>query len=261
MNNYIFYFSGTGNSLYTAKLISAKDKNTELVSITRHIKNGYEIEKADTIGFVIPVYVFGAPIIVEEFIKKLKVNEYNYLYILFVHGGGPYSAVFNFKKKLSKAGFRVDAGYEVVSPENYIVGNNPPDIKKSIELLETTKEELQKVIEDVKTKKKIFPNIVFWKKILGMLLQPFFKSIASKASKKFSVSSNCNGCEICVKLCPREIISLNTDRQPEWKGNNCEMCYACINICPQKAIEIEKKTQGKNRYKNPEITVSELIVR
>ena len=55
MKNYIFYFSGTGNSLYTAKLVSSKLENTELINIAKQIDTGYEVEKADTIGFVIPV--------------------------------------------------------------------------------------------------------------------------------------------------------------------------------------------------------------
>ena len=160
MNNYIFYFSGTGNSLSIAKQICARTQNTELISITNQIESGYEIEDADTIGFVLPVYLFGAPLIAEEFIKKLKIKRHKYLYVLFVHGGAPYSAVNNFKSKLNDAGLKVDAGFEIVSPDNYIAGNNPPNIEEARDILSKSKEELNKVIEEMKNTEDLSPTIV-----------------------------------------------------------------------------------------------------
>lgn len=261
MKNAIFYFSGTGNSLYTAKQVCSKLDDCELINIAKQIQNGYEIDEVDSIGFIIPVYVFGAPLIVEEFIEKIKITKYRYLYILFVHGGAPYSAVFSLKKKLTLAGYRVDAGYELLSADNYIEGNNPPDNEKSIELVKLLNEEVDRIIDKIKNKIKGFPRTAIWKKLFGSLVQPSFNKIASKASKKFRVTDKCNGCSTCVKLCPREIILLNDKKKPEWIGNNCEMCFACINLCPKMAIEIGKKTIGRNRYKNPEISIKELMIR
>ncbi|MBT3318959.1 MAG: 4Fe-4S binding protein [Clostridia bacterium] len=261
MNNYIFYFSGTGNSLSIAKQICARTQNTELISITNQIESGYEIEDADTIGFVLPVYLFGAPLIAEEFIKKLKIKRHKYLYVLFVHGGAPYSAVNNFKSKLNDAGLKVDAGFEIVSPDNYIAGNNPPNIEEARDILSKSKEELNKVIEEMKNRENSFPKISLRKNLFGTLMRPSFKGIASKAAQKFITTNDCNACGTCVKLCPRGIISINENNRPEWIGSNCEMCFSCINLCPKKAIEIGKKTEGRNRYKNPEVTITELTVR
>jgi ferredoxin len=261
VKNYIFYFSGTGNSLSTAKQVFTKIENTKLINIAEQTDSGYEIEDADTIGFVLPVYLFGAPLIAEEFIKKLKIKSHKYLYVLFVHGGAPYSAVNNFQKKLNEAGLKVDAGYEVVSPDNYIEGNNPPHINAVKEILVESKLEIETVVKEIINKKNTFPKISIWKKLFGSLIRLSFKGIASKAAQKFIVSDECNACGICVKLCPRKIISINDTSKPKWIGNNCEMCFSCINLCPNEAIEIGKKTEGRNRYKNPEITVQEMIVR
>ncbi|MDR1278869.1 MAG: 4Fe-4S ferredoxin, partial [Treponema sp.] len=58
MNNIIFCFSGTGNSLNAAKVISENIENCEIVPMN----NDFIITKEyDKIGFVFPCYWFGLP--------------------------------------------------------------------------------------------------------------------------------------------------------------------------------------------------------
>lgn len=99
MTNYIFYFTGTGNSLYVAKKIAKALDNTILVNIAQNIDKHFEIKTANRVGFVLPVYAFREPVIVEEFIKRLRIKNYNYLYIFLVHGGSPLSAFDSIQKK------------------------------------------------------------------------------------------------------------------------------------------------------------------
>jgi Fe-S-cluster-containing hydrogenase component 2 len=58
-------------------------------------------------------------------------------------------------------------------------------------------------------------------------------------------------------MCPRGNIKM-TDKGIEFTGN-CELCLGCVHSCPQKAINWNNKTQGKERYLNPNIKRSELI--
>ena len=66
----IFYFTGTGNSLYIARQLAGE--NAELLSIPQMVKRGkYEFE-ADEIGIVYPIYGHMPPYMVRQFIRKAK---------------------------------------------------------------------------------------------------------------------------------------------------------------------------------------------
>lgn len=69
----IFYFSGTGNSEWTAQKIAEKtsDKAYDIVKL----KELPEIDGEQQIGFVFPVYAWGAAEPMTEFAKKLKKTK------------------------------------------------------------------------------------------------------------------------------------------------------------------------------------------
>jgi len=81
----VFYFSGTGNSLYVAKRI-AKTNNEELVSIASLLTREkeiyeYQLKENEVIGFVYPIYAWSPPKQVLEFVEKLKLSNYKNNYI------------------------------------------------------------------------------------------------------------------------------------------------------------------------------------
>ena len=58
----------------------------------------------------------------------------------------------------------------------------------------------------------------------------------------------CKGCELCVSVCPKKIISLNTDKINK-KGYNpahianmdeCIGCANCAIMCPDSVITVER---------------------
>ena len=65
----IFYFSGTGNSAWAARQL-AKLTGDTAYDITS-LNERPDIDNAKQIGFVFPVYAWGAPEIMAEFAKKL----------------------------------------------------------------------------------------------------------------------------------------------------------------------------------------------
>ena len=64
----IFYFSGTGNSAWAARQLArlTDDEAYDIISL----KEQPNIDHAKQIGFVFPVYAWGAPEVVVEFAKK-----------------------------------------------------------------------------------------------------------------------------------------------------------------------------------------------
>ncbi|WP_088369304.1 flavodoxin domain-containing protein [endosymbiont 'TC1' of Trimyema compressum] len=73
MSKTIFYFSGTGNSLKTAKEIKTKIEANELISMSQGLEE-YNSCQSQVIGFVFPVYFGGIPNRVFQFINNLYVN-------------------------------------------------------------------------------------------------------------------------------------------------------------------------------------------
>ena len=62
----IFYFTGTGNSLYVAKQLDA-----ERISIPQALKQENMTFEAPAIGVVCPVYGHEMPGMVKEFLQRL----------------------------------------------------------------------------------------------------------------------------------------------------------------------------------------------
>ncbi|WP_274600542.1 EFR1 family ferrodoxin [Clostridium beijerinckii] len=75
--------------------------------------------------------------------------------------------------------------------------------------------------------------------------------------KDFWVDDNCNGCRLCEKICPVNNIQFNINK-PICK-HKCEQCAACIQYCPKEAIQWKTKTKKRRRYRNPNISINELI--
>jgi ferredoxin-like protein FixX len=50
------------------------------------------------------------------------------------------------------------------------------------------------------------------------------------------LKEKCNGCGVCVKVCPSGSWKIS-DNVAEWRGMNlCLECGACFNACPAEAI-------------------------
>jgi flavodoxin len=81
----LFYFTGTGNSLYVAKRIEASP-----ISIPQAVHDADKHYKDDAIGVVCPVYGHEMPQMVKDFLKNATFEtDYFYLVLTYghVHGG------------------------------------------------------------------------------------------------------------------------------------------------------------------------------
>ena len=76
----VFYFTGTGNSLYIAEKIEKKP-----ISIPQ-IMRGTEREfAADSIGIVCPIYGHEVPSMVREFMREVSFHT-DYFYMILTYG-------------------------------------------------------------------------------------------------------------------------------------------------------------------------------
>ena len=250
----IFYFSATGNGEYIANKIS-KVANDNTVSITQAILNRdftYEIAKDENIGFVIPVYFFGIPTVVLDFIEKVKLTAggNNYVYSVLNCGGSTANAGKMLEKALKKKNIAVDALFAVRMVDNYIPMFEIADEAKANEILSKAEPFIDKIIEQIANKDKGDFNSIKGPAYMTKVLYPLYKLNAK--TKKFYADNNCIACGKCAKECVCEAIEM-TNGKPQWVKKECTQCLHCIHSCPVKAIQFGKKSEAKNRYYNPNV--------
>ena len=82
-NNLIFYFSATGNSRHVAQCLQMANGGI-LVPMDTCLLEGqhkFSVDEGCSVGFVFPVYFWGLPTIVAEFIAALQLDgtpQYTY---------------------------------------------------------------------------------------------------------------------------------------------------------------------------------------
>jgi flavodoxin/NAD-dependent dihydropyrimidine dehydrogenase PreA subunit len=257
----IFYFSGTGNSLQAAKCIS-EHNNEKLISIAEAVHNNadcceYTLVDNEAIGFVYPIYAWGPPKIVIQFIEKLKLNNYrnNYVFSVATCGDNIGNAMKLLNTYLMKKSIKLDSGFSIRMPNNYVImGDVDSKEVENQKLLaaEKTLLHINKIIEE--KRKGIFEVVKgFMPGVLTSVINPLFNKKAIDPSK-FYAKDSCTSCGICEKICNCRNIKVSD--KPQW-GEHCTQCLGCLHLCPAKAIQYGKGTESKGRYKNPKVDIRE----
>jgi ferredoxin/flavodoxin len=251
MENIVFYFSGTGNSLKVAKDISKELKNCEIVSMAKPFNF---LKQYDSIGFVYPTYFWGLPKKVIEFIENIKLdnNKNAYYYSITTYGGSVGNAVYQlYELLLKRHGIKLNYGQKLQMFSNYVIMYDMNE--KVNEITKRSSEKLIPIIDLIKMKKNNRINNLTV--IFKFINNDFIKKV-SMMDKDFTINNNCTSCSVCEKVCPVKNIEMENNR-PQYK-HHCEQCLACIQFCPQKAINYKNVTQNRGRYTNPEINYKEL---
>lgn len=246
----ILYFSGTGNSRYTAQAM-ASITGDEIISINEMIKRGSKaVMKSEApFIFVVPTYAWRIPRVVEKFIREAEFSGSREVYFVLTCGSETNNAIHYTKRLCKDKGFKHLGLASIVMPENYITMYRAPEevVEKEI-IKQATPQilEIAKLIKDKKTlpEEKVTMGGRFSSGIVNTIFYPICVS-----AKGFYTTDACTGCGKCVKICPLNNIQLLSGK-PQW-GESCTQCMACICGCPGQAIEYDKKTQGKRRYYNP----------
>lgn len=260
----IFYFSGTGNSLQVAKNIG-KHNDEKLISIASEMNNKkddfkYTLKDNEVIGFVYPVYAWGPPKMVIDFIAKLKLDNYkdNYIFSVATCGENIGNTMKVLSTSLKKKNLKIDSGFSVSMPSNYIIMGDIDSKEKEEKKLLAAEETLKNINNVIKERKKDVFQIMKGPipGILTCVVNPLFNKGAMN-TKKFYANDKCTGCGICESVCNCK--SIKVQGKPKW-GKECTQCLACIHLCPVSAIQYGKGTESKGRYKNPNVTIDEMKV-
>lgn len=264
MKHYIYYFSGTGNSLYIAKELHRLLPDTKLIPVMNEmILDKIEIN-ADTVGFIFPVHAFTLPMPIKDFLKKSVFKSNPYIYAIATRGGSPCNVFKDMDALLKKQGRQLDSYFFINMPNNFTHIVKTPEEDEIIELNTLALDKIAAITEVVNNKSKLqdkSQNKSFFRK---QVLFPTLTKVMQKTGylhidKKFYADAECIGCGLCTKLCPVNRIELDGGR-PHWNGDSsCVFCLSCFNYCPAKAIQIKgSKSTTKGRYCHPIITANEI---
>ena len=261
----IFYFTGTGNSLYIARQLAGE--NAELLSIPQMVKRGkYEFE-ADEIGIVYPIYGHMPPYMVRQFIQKAKLKA-EYKFAVLTYGARKCDAVEIWDRISRKADNAFDYINTIIMVDNWLPNF---DMNEQLKIDKHIPENLQKITADINSRQHWHEPVTEEER---QQHQGFMQrsgldpevGFLMKSEKFFTVTDVCIDCGICTYVCPRGNYEL-TSRGVKTSGD-CEFCFACIQNCPQKAIQFIKQEDGsfpdgteKNpnaRYRNEHISLVDL---
>ena len=258
MKTALYYFSATGNSLVAARDIAREMGGADIVPMTKAL-SGASSDKYDCIGIVFPVYMFGLPLIVAEFVKKLQSKKDAYIFAVATYGGIPGRPISTIRSMLAKCGMKLAAGFGVLMPGNYTPLYEAIADEKQRAMFDAEKVKAKKIAAMVKDKRSgIFEEEkIVLGTIFHCLLYRGGSSMIRASAKDFWVTDKCTHCGTCEKVCPVANIKM-MDGKPVW-SNHCEHCMACLQWCPVAAIQYKDRTEGKKRYHHPDVKLADIM--
>ena len=128
MKTALYYFTGTGNSLEAATVLS-KQLDATMASMAAVKSPMPEFEK---IILVFPVYMYRPPILVADFMRKLTPGPT--VYLVAINGGDPGDVLPWSIKLLAENGVPAAGSFSVRLPDNYTPFGGPPSAEEQKEI-------------------------------------------------------------------------------------------------------------------------------
>ncbi len=259
MNTTLFYYTGTGNSLWVARSLAKSLGEAEVVSISGWLKDKQPIT-SKVVGVVFPVHMWGVPAPIIRFIRELKALSPDYLFAVAVDAGQVANTLIQLKGLCRQNGLKLSAGWEIQLPSNYIAWGGPGSKELQAEKIAAAEKKISGFISVIKKQEeRPVEKGPLWQRAVFTLVYKMGSTQVATMDRSFWVDEKCNHCGICYQGCPAENIILKKGK-PVWQ-HHCEQCLACIQWCPQKAIQYGKKTPGYERYHHPEVQLKDMVQR
>ena len=256
MKTAIYYYTGTGNSLWAARALAAELKEANLAGMRR---SAPEAADAETIGLVFPVHIWGLPRRVIDFVSRLPAGKSGYHFALAVNAGQVAGTLLQLKKLMKARGLTLNAGYDLVMPSNYIPWGGAEPVSAQETKFAAAAKKLKDIAAAIGARKNgpVEKGPLWQRLILSGIAYKFTYPRIPKLDKDFWADEKCNSCSVCASVCPSGNIILEKGR-PVWQGS-CEQCLACIQWCPAEAIQFGKKTASYARYRNPQVSLTDML--
>ena len=250
----VFYFTGSGNSLYVAKHLSEKP-----LSIPQVLQGDQFEFEADEIGFVFPDYQGKAPSIVQEFVQKVKLKA-DYMFTIITYGMDNCLVTELWEQYAAQYGIKFDYINVVLMQDVYLTMFDQ-DQQRTLAAEKDEEIHIIRRVEDINSQRKWIYEFTpeqhqRGEMLMNMVSRNPIYPITSQALLR--VDRNlCVGCGTCVDVCPKKCYSFGS--QGITNTGDCAYCLACANNCPQKAIKLVREPNPNARYRHPKITLQEIV--
>lgn len=253
----IYFYTGTGNSLWTARKIAEYMGQPDPVPMNRSRKDVLRCD-AECIGLVFPVHIWGLPAPVIEFIDRLNADPGQYIFAAAVNAGQVAATLVQLETLLRTKGLRLACGFSIDMPSNYIPWGGAIPEEKQKKKFGAALEKCKRIAAIARNKEKLPPEKgPAWQNMIFSLIYRKSLPKVTGMDKAFFSDEKCTACGVCAKLCPAQNI-LIIERKPVWQ-HRCEQCFACLQWCPEEAIQYGKNTKKRRRYHHPEIGLKDMF--
>lgn len=247
----VFYFTGTGNSLYIAKQIEENPFSIPQVMRKEHLEF-----TSESIGIVAPVYGHEVPAMVKEFLKT-TIFHTDYFYMVLTYGNRHGGAAELAKKLCEECGISVSYINVIMMVDNWLPGFDMNEQKKTDKKVE---ENMAEILADLAARKKRISEVTDSDRAAH---QQFLERMGQMPGDVWQhllrVTDACTGCGICEKVCPVAAVHVVEGKAVHIPGD-CQTCLACAHACPQKAVQLTiPEVNPDARYRNEHISLQEII--
>lgn len=244
----VFYFTATGNSLYVARALSQTP-----ISIPQALKEGNLEYEADEIGFVFPDYAAAAPMIVREFVEKVKLNA-PYIFSVITFGNFAANVADWWDDFCKQKGVKNSYINTLLMVDNYLPVF---DMNEQVRIDKKIPENLSSIVADIDGHMHAVSHFDADDQMKEWLKRLQGEHFPMTAERLLAIDeSACIGCGICSTVCPHGNFKIND--KASFSGS-CEYCLACVHSCPQKALTLARgERNAQARFRNENVSLADI---
>jgi len=263
---FLYYFSGTGNSLHIAQELKQRIPNITLIPFISLKQQKLRDHKGVILGCVFPVYLGMIPAFLRLLIASLSFQDASYVFFIVTHGGYANPALLKtaLDNILKQKQAHLDAFFAL-----QMIGNTPTGLMPTwmkipkdwdehitIEKINQREQEilleLDTIVETITQRK---PHRI--PSTLGTRIkEPLLRRLTQSTIKTipYLVDDTCTACGRCANICLSGKIKMEKQK-PIWQPDvPCLYCYACFNYCPTQSILVKHYQLKTGRYHHPAIS-------
>lgn len=267
----IYYFSGTGNSLYVARELKRRMPDSYLQPVLSSNKIENIAPQSERIGLVFPIYLSSIPGPIRTFIDNINMQPDQYIFAITTNCGYPGRVDYLLSKALKERGLKLNYYASLKMLANNPTGLMPAYLANKKWAEQSNEKSAENILSGLQIQfDSIAGDLTGKVKNIDSDIQPSLPrkallSITEKISPRnstktiaFSVDHDCNSCGTCERVCPADKVILS-DGKPQWLNETqCFFCYACFNFCPRQAILVKGYNLKTGRYNHPGISAEDI---
>lgn len=214
-----------------------------------------EIEPAagEPVVWVFPVYSWGVPPVVVNFIKncRLRCGVDTLHHVVMSCGDDAGLTCRQWRGLMRSRGWNDRSATTVIMPNTYVLMKGFDTDKPALatEKLLKSRGVIERACERIRSglgDEEIIKGRFAW--IKSHIIYPWFTRHAM-SPEPFHALDSCTGCGKCSRDCPMDNITMTADG-PRW-GSRCALCLRCYHRCRSGAVAYGRATLGKHRYDGP----------